>query len=117
MRDLGSLSEAEYSSSIQHPIRVIPKSFPIEAPHFVDLLLARGAKESGSPLQTTIDLDLQRSLEKILLSHRERLKNFGARQAAALIVDNRNLEVLAMVGCRDGPRLGPNGCGSVAGTT
>ncbi|MCA9413279.1 MAG: penicillin-binding protein 1C [Candidatus Omnitrophica bacterium] len=105
MEELGYITKELSSQGVKEPIRVIPKDFPMEAPHFVDLLLARGvtgdrARETigAGALRTPLDLDLQHRLEKVVLSHRERLKSRGAPQAAAMIVDNRTMEVLALVG-------------------
>ena len=72
---------------------------PWEAPHLVDAYLA--ANRDHLPVgevRLTVDLDLQREVEKILASHRLRLNGSGARQAAAVVLDNRTLEVLALAG-------------------
>ncbi len=80
--------------------------FPFEAPHFVDLVLAKTeADRSHGLIRTTLDLTLQRRAAAIVASHRPRLLKSGATQAAALVVDNRSLEVLALVGSYHyGPR-------------
>jgi penicillin-binding protein 1C len=74
------------------------KSFsPMKAPHVVDLLVARGEDVPGIH-PTTIDLYLQREVEKILLSHRPYLASRGVKQAAVMVVHNPTLEVLASAG-------------------
>jgi len=72
--------------------------FPFEAPHFVDLVLAAAGSEASGVLRTTLDLDLQRRAQAIVLSHRNRLSQGGVSQAAAVIIHNRTLEVAALVG-------------------
>jgi penicillin-binding protein 1C len=84
-----------------------PPAFPFEAPHFVNLVLAREkpSEEGSQRLKTTLDLPLQRRAQAIIHSHQARLVKAGASQAAAVIVDNAFREVLALVGsCTYGPR-------------
>ncbi len=77
------------------PPALVPRSFPFEAPHFVDAL--KGRLPPGDAL-STLDLPLQRRVEEVLLSHRTRLAWRGASQAAAVVLDNRTMEVLALAG-------------------
>jgi penicillin-binding protein 1C len=74
--------------------------FPFEAPHFVNLVLPsiQDAASGGSPIRTTVDLELQRRVQTIVTSHRYRLLKLGASQAAAVIINNRSMEVLALAG-------------------
>jgi len=72
-------------------------SIPLQAPHFVNLALSRTSR-SGHEFRTTLDLGLQRGLEKIVASHRIRLASMGIRQCAALVASAPEAEVLAMVG-------------------
>lgn len=84
-----------------------PPAFPFEAPHFVNLVLTREkpAESDSQRLQTTLDLTLQRRAQAIVHSHQARIMKAGASQAAAVIVDNRTRDVLALVGsCAYGPR-------------
>ncbi|MBM4329431.1 MAG: penicillin-binding protein 1C [Deltaproteobacteria bacterium] len=73
------------------------QGFPCEAPHLVDRLLTTGSKR-GAEIRSTIDLDIQHQVERILNAHRSRLAGLGIRQAGALIVDMRSAQALAMVG-------------------
>ncbi len=74
-------------------------SLPFEAPHAVNSLLA------GHPgqrrIRSTIDLRLQKALERILHGYRERHASYGIRNACALLVRRRSMEVLAEVGSAD----------------
>jgi penicillin-binding protein 1C len=84
-----------------------PPAFPFEAPHFVNLVLAREkpAAPGSQRIRTTLDLPLQRRAQAIVNSHRTRLLKAGASQAAAVIIANRSREVLALVGsCAYGRR-------------
>jgi penicillin-binding protein 1C len=78
---------------------------PFEAPHFVDWLLADGTDHidaaelrAGGVLATSLDLDLQRALERMVRSHVDRLAHRGIRQAGVVVLDAQTSDVLAMVG-------------------
>ncbi|MFA6223229.1 MAG: penicillin-binding protein 1C [Desulfomonilaceae bacterium] len=73
--------------------------FPNDAPHFVDLILA-GAPFRDPEIRTTLDLNIQKAVEKILESHSDRLRRLGISQAAIMIAGTEDREVLAMIGSR-----------------
>ncbi len=113
------------------PPPVLRRAPPNEAPHFVDALLARdpwltepGAHLPGATagrVATTLDLALQRQVAALVRRHVDRLTGRGVGQAAAVVLDNRDGSVLALVGSADyaGPKgqnngaLLPRSCGSV----
>jgi penicillin-binding protein 1C len=72
-----------------------PGELPFLAPHFVEGVLGGG----GST--TTLDLPLQRLVERHLESYTARNRRLGLDNAAALLVDHRTLEVRAAVGSAD----------------
>jgi len=112
MACLGYLDPEEVAAARKQPpaFRGIgggPPGFPFRAAHFVQLALAADgvSKAEDGRLRTTLDLALQRRAEAVVRSHRARLQKRGASQAAAVVLDNRNLAVLALVGSyRYGPR-------------
>jgi penicillin-binding protein 1C len=112
MAQLGYLRVQELQACQSDPVRFRgngrrPPAFPFEAPHFVNLVLAREkpAAPGSQRISTTLDLPLQRRVQTIVNSHRPRLLKAGASQAAAVIVANRGREVLALVGsCAYGAR-------------
>ncbi|MGC8660571.1 MAG: penicillin-binding protein 1C, partial [Desulfomonilaceae bacterium] len=73
------------------------RDFPNEAPHFVDYALI-DKPQDASELRTTLDLDLQKSIEGIFKSHASRLRRLGISQCAALVADAETREILAMIG-------------------
>lgn len=94
----GFLAEEEFKKAMDYEIVFNEKmSFPNKAPHLVDLLIAREDGLSGKH-HTTLDSSLQKEVEKLLNSHKTRLALRGASQAAAIIVHNPTMEVLASVG-------------------
>jgi len=72
---------------------------PFLAPHVTDQLLA---ESHGTPtLDTTIDLRLQRLMEKLLRQYVDERRGIGIVNATALLVDRRDLGVRALVGSAD----------------
>ena len=84
-----------------------PEDLPFAAPHFVDQILADGATEPPGRLPTmvsvttTLDLHLQRLLERHLTAYVARERRRVIANAAALLVETRTLSVRALVGSAD----------------
>ena len=78
---------------------------PFEAPHAVEQLLnARrldAAAMADSRVATTLDLDLQHDLERQVTRYIERNQSRGVRNAAAILVDTRDMAIKAMIGSAD----------------
>jgi membrane carboxypeptidase/penicillin-binding protein PbpC len=73
-----------------------PRSLPFEAPHFTTAMLAQNA--SGAIIPTTHDLHQQQTVERVLQAYVREQTRMGIRNAAALLVDARDLSVRAAVG-------------------
>ncbi|HWW79721.1 MAG TPA: penicillin-binding protein 1C, partial [Steroidobacteraceae bacterium] len=72
------------------------RQLPFEAPHFTGLVLGRGHK---TPIvQTTLDLNQQHLVERVLQGYVREQQRLGVQNAAALLVDTRDLGVRAMIG-------------------
>ncbi|MDR1450996.1 MAG: penicillin-binding protein 1C [Helicobacteraceae bacterium] len=76
---------------------------PFRAPHFVEALAREDylAGRSPSAVTTTIDLDLQTLLETQIKNHIRKSAALGARNAAAILLDVRDMSVVAAVGSAD----------------
>ena len=72
---------------------------PFEAPHAVDRLARDNA--GVSELRTTLDLGLQRALEREMREYLARESRLGVRNAAALLIDWRDMGVRAVLGSAD----------------
>lgn len=106
MAALGYLDDESRAAAKAEPVDVLPRRFPFEAPHLVDRVLAETDRQHGE-IRTTIDLDIQHQVERVLASHRARLEAQRATQAAVLVVANESREVLAYAGSHEwGPRHG-----------
>ncbi|HEU5076261.1 MAG TPA: transglycosylase domain-containing protein, partial [Polyangiaceae bacterium] len=94
----GFLGSSELERALESSVELLPVSHPFEAPHFVDSLLEDPKLAGEHQLRTTLDLTLQREVDGVLQSHRERLLARGADNASVIVVDNASGEILAYVG-------------------
>ena len=72
---------------------------PFLAPHLVEQLLPQTA--AGQRLVSTLELPLQRLLERHIQNHLAQHRNRGVRNAVAMLVDWRDQRVKALVGSAD----------------
>ncbi len=80
------------------PVFRAPSDLPAHARHFVRDHVVRTA---AAEIRTTLDLDLQTLLETRIRDYVDRRSRDGIRNAAALLIDHRRMEVLALVGSVD----------------
>ena len=75
-------------------------ALPFIAPHFVNSIL-RENLASQQEMKTTLDIHLQKIIERTTKIYLARKKNVGAYNAAILLVDTRDMSVKALVGSSD----------------
>ncbi|MEW6087482.1 MAG: penicillin-binding protein 1C [bacterium] len=97
MSELGYISEKEFNDAKNSGISFKMKRFPMEGPHFVDFVSKKYSGLTGD-IVTTLDSGIQKNIEKIIKSHRDRLNAKGANQSAFIMVRNSTMEVLSMAG-------------------
>ena len=80
---------------------------PFEAPHLTDMLLAQARQasardnpvlEADGSIHTTLDLTMQRTLERVMGEYLKGRAGVGIRNASALLLDASTMEVRAVVG-------------------
>ena len=115
MHESGWLAQEDYERAVAEPLRYEKARRVFHAPHFVDLVLQGGGERSadnpvrglalraGLPalqgeVRTTLDLDLNRFVERSVTERLAGLRAENVRDAAAVVLDNRTGEVLALVG-------------------
>ncbi len=116
MESQGYITNAQRLDAEAAPLSYNPAPYPIEAPHFIwiikdqlDTLLADGIIRPDQSLvvRTTLDLDVQHLAEEKLTRHLDRFKQEDAalshnvNNAALVVLDPRNGEVLSLVGSAD----------------
>lgn len=86
------------------PLRLRPPSaLPFAAPHYVDRALAAQALHGPRPpeIATALDRRLQRLVERRVRAHLQQETARGLDNAAVLIVDTRDMGVVALLGSAD----------------
>lgn len=77
-------------------------NLPFLAPHLTDALLARPRESTASTdIQTTLDVRMQRTLERVIQGHVRVHGDRGIRNASAMLLDTERMEVRAVVGSAD----------------
>jgi penicillin-binding protein 1C len=94
--ELGIITREQQSLLVQPPttVRVDP---PRLAPHFVDAVVVRNPELRGT-VRTTLDLDLQTTIERLVRSHLSGLNRHDITQAAVVVIENGTGAIRAMVG-------------------
>ncbi len=94
----------------QQPLFALPMNLrrltqlPFAAPHAVEQVLAAQRISGASAparIVTTIDLDLQRSVERQIDHYVQRYRTRGIRNASAILLDTRDMGIKAMAGSAD----------------
>lgn len=116
MEKNGFITSAERSDAENAPLSYNPEPYPIEAPHFIwmikdeldELFDARKINPSENlVVRTTLDLTMQRLAEQIVKKHIASFKptdgevSPNVNNAALIVIDPRNGEILTMVGSAD----------------
>ncbi len=74
------------------------RELPFAAPHFARRALATS---KDGRVVTTLDLDAQKLLERLIAGYVERRRDQGIKNAGAMLVDFTSMEVVAAVGSAD----------------
>lgn len=80
------------------------QDLPFRAPHFVDMLQQQSSIIPGSDkaqVKTSINLGLQTLLERQTRQYLQEVSNKGIKNAAALLIDPKSMEVKAWLGSAD----------------
>jgi penicillin-binding protein 1C len=99
LADLGIITN-DQRMLLEQPPKTARIDPPRLAPHFVDAVIARNPGLRGT-VRTTLDLDLQTTIERLVRSHLAALNRHDITQAAVVVVENASGAVRAMVGSRD----------------
>jgi penicillin-binding protein 1C len=116
LADLGVITR-DQQSLLAEPPKILRFDPPRFAPHFVDAVVAQNPGLRGT-VRTTLDLDLQATVERLAHSHLSALNRHDITQAAVVVVENATGAIRAMVGSENyatsqinGATL-PRSCGS-----
>lgn len=111
MRGLNFITSEEEATAKKEKVTFsAPEDTGIKAPHFVmmvrDYLEQKYGRDAilndGFKVTTTLDWDLERQAEEIVARYgAENVEKFKARNAAAVVIDPKTGQILALVGSRD----------------
>jgi len=111
MLDVNLIDEEDYNNAKDEKVTFLPEQpSNIGAPHFVFFIKSYLEKkygentleEGGLNVITTIDYDLQKKAEEIVKKRAlENETNWNGKNAAAVVIDPKTGQILAMVGSRD----------------
>ena len=116
LAELGVVTR-DQQSLLARPPKIVHVDPPRLAPHFVDSLVARNAGMRGT-IRTTLDLDLQTTIEHLVGSHLSALNRHDITQAAVVVIENATGAIRAMVGSENyavsqiNGAMQPRSCGS-----
>jgi penicillin-binding protein 1C len=101
-RENGGITSQQEQDALKEGIHLASGRVNIEAPHFVFWLLqTRKDLPTEGDVRTTIDLPLQRAAEDIIRRRVDALKDKNVTSGAAVVLDTKTGDVLAMVGSAD----------------
>jgi len=103
------ISEKEGKKILEQKLIFEKRKQKIEAPHFVfyikNLLENKygyiNMEKQGLKIYTSLDLNIQKESEKIVKDEVDKVKNLKISNGAALVVEVKNGDILAMVGSKD----------------
>jgi penicillin-binding protein 1C len=115
MHRAGLVNDFECQIAIDEPLHLVDKKLNFEAPHFVDYVLSQlgDGKDKAVRIVTTLDLGLQKDLQRLLSTTLESMKDYHVTQGAIIVMNAKSGEILAMIGSRDyfdGVEGQVNGC-------
>jgi penicillin-binding protein 1C len=116
LAELGVVTRDQQSLLAQPP-KIVHVDPPRRAPHFVDAVVARNPGMRGTA-RTTLDLDLQSTVERLAHSHLSALNRHDITQVAIVVVENTTGAIRAMVGSENytvsqiNGAMQPRSCGS-----
>ncbi len=98
MRVLGYLDAEDYACACQERLVFKKAGRPFEAPHFVQMVLAREGEGTAGTVRASLDLDLQREVQGVIAARARDLEKHGAGNVAVAVMDNATGEWLAWEG-------------------
>ncbi len=101
LHEAGVLTDADFARASSETVHVQHIHRPFYAPHFVNAVVAEmvepGEKGHGVA-RSTLDLPLQQDVEGLVKTHLASLTEFGATNAAVVVVDNATGDIVSWIG-------------------
>ncbi len=109
MNENGFISHDEMVKALNEKITFAPNRIDIKAPHFVMYVKQQLAEKYGEEavetggltVTTTLDWQIQKMAEEVVKKQIDGLTNYHVGNGAAVVLDPKTGEILAMVGSKD----------------
>lgn len=101
MAGLGYLDAEALDRAKREPLSLVRVEHRFHAPHFVNRVRAELPTPAPGRVRTTLDLELQTQVERLVEQAVNRSQGRNISQAAVVVLDHRTMEVLAWVGSAD----------------
>ena len=101
MAAAGDLTPAQVGEARAEQLALRARAPAFDAPHFVEMVRADVGEAAPARIVTTLDLDLQRDVEGIVMHNRALLRAHAADNVAVVVLDNRTGGWLAWEGSGD----------------
>jgi penicillin-binding protein 1C len=98
MRANHQLDPARFDHAVAETLALRPPQRRFRAPHFVEMVLQQLPETPPAELRTTLDFPLNERVETIVRDRLAQLREQNVRNAAAVVIDNRTGDVIALVG-------------------
>lgn len=103
------ITQSQEQTALNEKLNFLPPQDHIKAPHFVfyikDILSQkygpRVVSQGGLKIYTTLDLDLQLKVEKILSDEVNNLSSLNVQNGASMVTNPKTGEILSMIGSKD----------------
>lgn len=98
------IDDLSFGIAVRESLNILGADINFEAPHFVDFVIDKMEKNHITnclSVTTTIDADIQRNVSKISSTSLKTLSEYNVNQAAVIVLDRRDGEIIAMVGSKD----------------
>lgn len=109
MREVKYINDNTYNEALKEELHTSPPKTSIRAPHFVffvkeyleEIYGIKQIEEGGLNVTTTLDLDTQEEVEKVLKEELDKVKYLQVTNGAVLVTRPPTGEILSMVGSVD----------------
>ena len=99
LRDNGLITASEYEQALKEEIPIQRVAPAVAAPHFCQKVIA--AQPDQTEIHSTLDYKIQINCERLAKNYQGELSGKGIQNLAAVVIDNRSGDLLAMVGSAD----------------
>ncbi len=98
MRGLGYLDADDFARAVKERLVFRRAGRPFDAPHFVQMVMAKEGEGGADTIRTSLDMDLQREVQGVIAARAKDLEKHGAGNVAVAVMDNATGEWLAWEG-------------------